>query len=85
MTPHDLFRLERKRLDLAEGGVLPVIVGIHSLVVEGDTASVIFDIVPDQDGNGLHFSFEFLPTITREELSQFSEWLARSGHEMTRH
>lgn len=72
MTPHDLFRLERKRLDLAHGGVVPVIVGIHSLVVEGDTASVIYDIFPDPDGNGLHFSFNFPLTITRGELKQFS-------------
>jgi hypothetical protein len=85
MTPHDLFRLERKRLDLAVGGVVPQIVRVHSLVVESGTASIIFDIFPDPDGNGLHFLFEFPPAITREELNQFSEWLARSGDEMTRH
>ena len=69
----------------AHSGVVPVIVGIHSLVVEGDTASVIFDIFPDPEGNGLHFNFDFPPTITREELCRFSAWLATVGHEMTRH
>jgi hypothetical protein len=86
MTPHDLFRLEKKLLDCAQGGVVPQIVGLHSVGVEGNTAVVQYDIFPDPDGNGLHFNFDFPPTITREELVRFSEWLATVfDHEMTRH
>ena len=53
MSPHDRFRLERKLLDIGAQ-----IVGIHSLAVEGNTALVIYDIIPDPEGNGLHFNFD---------------------------
>ena len=59
-TPHEIkFRLEQRLLALAgDGGPVPVITGVHSWVVEGTTVSVIYDIMPDPAGNGLHFGFE---------------------------
>jgi hypothetical protein len=56
-----------------------MITGIHSVIVEGDVVSVIYDIMPDTAGNGLYFEFELPERITREELSRFSEWLAAEG------
>jgi hypothetical protein len=41
---------------------------------------VIFDIMPDTTGNGLHFEFEMPAMITREELCRFGEWLAESRY-----
>ena len=43
------------------------------IVVTGEEVSVIFDIMPDTTGNGLHFEFE-MAMITREELCRFGEW-----------
>ena len=88
MTPHEIkFALEQQLLKLANGGPVPVITGVHSLVmIDSTTVSAIFDIMPDSDGSGLHFEFE-LPrgVLTREELSCFSAWLASSGFEGTAH
>ena len=86
-TPHEIkFRLEQRLLALAgDGGPVPVITGVHSWVVEGTTVSVIYDIMPDPAGNGLHFEFEFPQTITREELGRFREWLVTSGFNTTMH
>ena len=63
---------------------MPVITGIHSIVVTGEEVSVIFDIMPDTTGNGLHFEFE-MAMITREELCRFGEWLAESSYGGTVH
>jgi hypothetical protein len=63
---------------------VPVITGIHSIVVTGEEVSVIFDIMPDTTGNGLHFEFE-MAMITREELCRFGEWLAESSYGGTVH
>jgi hypothetical protein len=68
--------LERKAL---ERGV--TIVGLHSWIVEDDTVYVIYDITPDLDGLGLHFSFPFPEQVTRDELRRFSEWLAEFGYQ----
>jgi hypothetical protein len=87
-TPAEVkFELEQLLLTLANGGPIPVITGVHSLVlIDSTTVSAIFDIVPDTSGSGLQFEFE-LPrgVLTREELSCFSEWLASSGFEGTVH
>jgi hypothetical protein len=87
MTPHDLFRLERKLANLAFNGMVPQIVGIHSITVEGTTANVIFDLLPDVDGSGLNFAFE-VPTThaaCREELKIFLEWLFAEGTNVPLH
>ena len=79
------FTLEERLLALAgDGGPVPVITGIHSIVVTGEEVSVIFDIMPDTTGNGLHFEFE-MAMITREELCRFGEWLAESSYGGTVH
>ena len=54
------------------------------IVVTGEEVSVIFDIMPDTTGNGLHFEFE-MAMITREELCRFGEWLAESSYGGTVH
>jgi hypothetical protein len=84
ITPHEIkFALEQLLLTLANGGPVPVITGVHSLVlIDSTTVSAIFDIMPDTSGSGLYFEFE-LPrgVLTREELCCFSAWLAASGIE----
>ena len=49
-----------------------MITGIHSVIVEGDVVSVIYDIRPQTAGNGLYFDFELPERITREELSRLA-------------
>jgi hypothetical protein len=44
--------LERKALDLGVS-----IVGVHRVVLIGDTVDVVYDVEPDESGSGLHFSF----------------------------
>ena len=45
MTPHEVkFALDRKLLELAGGGPVPTIVGVHSVVVEDGVVSVGFDV-----------------------------------------
>ena len=88
MTPHEIkFQLEQRLLALArDGGPVPMITGVHSLVmIDATTVSAMFDIVPDASGSGLYFEFE-VPTgvLNREELCSFSQWLA-SGFEGTVH
>ena len=87
-SPYEIkFELERRLLNLArDGGPVPIIAGVHSLVmIDATTVSAMFDIVPDADGSGLHFEFE-VPSgvLTREDLCDFSRWLA-SGFEGTVH
>jgi hypothetical protein len=78
-TPAEVkFELEQRLLKLANGGPVPMITGVHSIVmIDSTTVSAIFDIVPDSSGSGLYFEFE-VPggVLTREELCGFSQWLA---------
>jgi hypothetical protein len=46
---------------------------------------VIYDIVPDTAGNGLHFEFGMPALLSRDELRAFCEWLASSGFTGTLH
>jgi len=88
MTPHEIkFALEERLLDLApDGGPVPVITGVHSIVmIDSTTVSAIFDIVSDMDGTGLHFEFKLPMVLTREEVCGFSQWLAESGYGGTVH
>jgi hypothetical protein len=86
-TPAEVkFELEQLLVKLANGGPVPMITGVHSIVmIDSTTVSAIFDIVPDSGGNGLYFEFE-LPSgvLSREDLCGFSQWLA-SGYEGTMH
>ena len=86
-TPHEVkFALDRKLLELAGGGPVPTIVGVHSVVlVDGSTVSVIYDIEPDVSGSGLHFEFELPTLVSRGDLRAFGEWLASSGYSGTLH
>jgi hypothetical protein len=80
------FELEKRPLDLAnDGGPVPVITDVHSIYVEDNTAFVIYDIVPDTAGTGLHFEFEMPALINRDELRAFGEWLASSAFTGTVH
>jgi hypothetical protein len=87
-TPAEVkFELERLLLKLANGGPVPMITGVHSIVmIDSTTVSTIFDITPDASGSGLYFEFE-VPrgVLTREELRCFSAWLASSGCHGTVH
>lgn len=85
-TPAEVrFELQRKLLSLAQNGMVPLIMGIHSVVVEGKEVSVIHDVVPDACGNGLLFEFELPALVSRDELADFSRWLAWSGRGETLH
>ena len=57
------------------------IVGVHSVrLVDGDTVSAIFDIAPDESGNGLHFEFPLPQLVNRNDLREFGQWLATTGY-----
>jgi hypothetical protein len=83
MTPHEVkFALDRKLLELARGGLVPVITGLHSVTLEDGTVFCGFDIVPDPTGSGiLFFEFELPALVSRDDLRAFGEWLATSGYD----
>ena len=86
MTPGEIrFELDRKLLSLAcEGGRVPLITDIHSIVCDGNTVSIGFDIVPE-DNSPLFFEFDKPREVSRTELADFGRWLAFSGHDETIH
>jgi hypothetical protein len=63
--------LERKAIELGVS-----IVGVHSVVLDENTVDVIYDIAPDENGSGLHFSFPLPQLVSAEDLSAFASWLA---------
>jgi hypothetical protein len=70
--------MERQLLDLAHGRPL-AIRGVHSVVEEGGTVSVGFDVTTLNDGADDLWFFEFeLPVelLKRAELRDFADWLA---------
>jgi hypothetical protein len=68
--------LERKAIELGVS-----ITGVHSVcLIDEDTVSAIFDITPDQTGNGLHFEFPLPQLVSRNDLREFGEWLAATGY-----
>jgi hypothetical protein len=87
MTPAEIrFKLEAKLLSLAnERGLVPLITDVHSVAVEDNTVFVIYDIVPDEGGNGLHFEFERPQLVSCDDVREFTKWLAWSGHGETVH
>jgi hypothetical protein len=87
ITPGEVkFALERKLLSLAENGRVPLIMGVHSVVVEGNTVHVGYDIVPDPIGNGvLFFEFERPQLVSRDDVRDFTAWLAWSDNVVTIH
>jgi hypothetical protein len=69
-------KLERLTIEMAV-----TITGVHSVRMAGDdTVSAIFDIKPDPTGNGLHFEFPLPQLVNKNELREFSEWLAELGY-----
>jgi hypothetical protein len=84
-SPHEIkFQLGRKLLSLAQGGRVPVITGIHSVVVEGDTVHVGYDLLPD-DATPLFFEFERPQLVSRDDIKAFTTWLAWSDYGETVH
>ena len=84
MTPHEVkFQLDATLLALANGGRVPVITDIHSIVCEGNSVSIGFDIVPGDEI--LFFEFERPREVSRAELGDFGRWLAWSGNGETIH
>jgi hypothetical protein len=68
--------LERKAIEMAV-----TIVGVHSVrLVDDDTVSAIFDIAPDESGNGLYFEFPLPQLVSRNDLYEFGCWLAATGY-----
>jgi hypothetical protein len=83
MTPCEIkFELEKRLLKLTQdGGRVPVITGLHSIVVEGDTVNVGFDLLTcEAESSLLFFEFERPREVGRDELTEFSTWLAQTGH-----
>ena len=72
--------LERKALD---AGVS--IVGVHSVVLIGDTVDVIYDVEPDESSSGMHFQFPLPQLVSRADLNMFALWLAAPHGGMTVH
>ena len=83
MTPAEVkFELERTLLSLAQGGKVPHIMGVHSVVVEGDTVFVWYDITPEVNGHRvLDFEFERPELVALDDVREFAEWLATSGYD----
>jgi hypothetical protein len=86
-TPAEVrFELERKLLSLAQGDMVPLIMGIHSVVVEGNTVHVGYDIVPPPpNADLLDFDFERPAVVGRDEVRDFAHWLAWSDYGETVH
>jgi hypothetical protein len=74
MTPGEVkFELE---MEAQARGVS--VVGVHSVVlIDNDEVDAIFDIRPDESGCGLHFAFPLPQSVSRSDLRDFAEWLAR--------
>jgi hypothetical protein len=74
MTPAEVkFQLDATLVALAEGGRMPVITSIHSVVVEGDTVHAGYDLVP---GDVLFFEFERPQLVSPADVDAFVGWLA---------
>ena len=59
-------------VELAHGGRLPVIVGLHSLVVEGDSVFVMFDLLTDRARTAPpFFEYQRPREVGRDEISEF--------------
>jgi hypothetical protein len=83
MTPAEVrFALDAKLVAQAEGGRVPTITGVHSVHVEGDTVSVGYDLLPE---GLLFFEFQRPALVARDEVHDFSAWLAWAGHGATMH
>ena len=84
-TPAEIrFELQRRLLSLAnERGLVPLITDVHSVVVEGNTVSVGYDIVPGDEI--LFFEFERPALVSRDDVRDFAAWLAWSGNGETIH
>lgn len=70
------FALDAKLVALAQDGPVPVIRGVHSVVVEGDTVHVGYDLAPS--GDILFWEFERPALVGRYEIDEFARWLAWS-------
>jgi hypothetical protein len=85
MNPHEIkFQLDRKLLALAQGGRVPVISSIHSVVVEGNTVHVGYDLL-HSDRDVLFFEFEQPQLVSRDDITAFATWLAWSDLGETGH
>ena len=75
--PHEVkFRLEQRLQQLSA-----TIVGLHSIVVEGDTVHVNYDILTDQAEDGvLVFEYQRPELVGRTEIAEFCRWLSETGH-----
>ena len=84
-TPAEIrFDLQRALLSLVnERGLIPLITDVHSVVVEGNTVSVGYDIVPGDEV--LFFDFEKPAVVGKDEVRDFAAWLAWGDHGATIH
>ena len=86
MTPGEIkFRLDAKLLELAREGHVPQVVGLHSCALEGNTVHVGYDVLIDQEQDVLFFEFERPALVARDEIREFSLWLATDYVGMTVH
>jgi hypothetical protein len=86
MSPHEVkFLLDAKLLALARGGRVPVITGVHSVVVEGDTVFVGYDLLTDQAEDLLFFEYQRPDLVSPDDVRAFSVWLAWSDYGETVH
>jgi hypothetical protein len=79
MSPHEVkFALDMKLMKLGSH-----ITGIHSIVVEGDTVHVGYDLAPT--GEVLFFEYQKPELVARDEIHDFSLWLAMEYTGMSVH
>jgi hypothetical protein len=69
------FQLERQLINFAKGGPLPLITGVHSVVVEDGAVHVAYDIEGGEDLLLFEFSLP-VQTLSRDLLGDFVRWLA---------
>jgi hypothetical protein len=78
-TPAEIaFELNMRLAAMSKGGPIPVLVGIHSVVVEDGIASIGFDVMlPHEVGTAVFFfNFELPSCLTsRDDVAAFGRWL----------
>ena len=87
MTPGEIkLALDAALVALARGGKMPVITDVHSIYIEGDVVHVGYDIVPDDiEGGVLFFEFERPAVVGKDDLKDFTAWLAWSDADAALH
>ena len=79
--PHPHPHMVKLAVETKAAKLAVTITGVHSVVcLDGDEVYAIFDVEPDESGDGLHFVFPMPESVSRGDLPAFASWLTRAGH-----